>query len=551
MTDTQHRGPRIHPAAHRDAAACRAGTLDRREFLTRATALGVTPVTAYGLIGLGAPAARAADHAGGQHGGALRIQMNLRTMKEPRLFDWSEIANFCRGWLEYLIEYNSDGTLRGMLLEDWEVSDDATEYVLRLRRGVRWNNGDRFLAEDVVHNFELWCDESVAGNSMASRMTPLIDPATGLLREGAVTVVDDHTVRLRLSSPSVAIIADISDYPAAVVHRSFTGGDPVETPLGTGPYLPEVYETGLRAVLVRNEDHDWWGGDAGAYLDRIEFVDLGTDPSSWLAAAEGGEIDLVYQTTGEFIDLFTGIGMAESGTVTAATLAVRFNQAVEPYDDRDVRRAIQMAVDNAVVLELGYDDRGEVGENHHVAPLHPEYADIGPPAHDPEAARALLEEAGLADHAFELISIDDSWQSASCDAVAAQMRDAGISVTRAILPGATFWNDWTDYPFSATEWNMRPLGVQVLTLGYRSGAAWNETGFSNAEFDALLAEANALADVEERRAVMARLQQILRDEGVLIQPYWRSVFRHYRPNVHNAAMHPTFEMHLYKFWVDS
>ncbi len=131
------------------------------------------------------------------------------------------------------------------------------------------------------------------------------------------------------------------------------------------------------------------------------------------------------------------------------------------------------------------------------------------------------------------------------------MRDAGISVTRAILPGATFWNDWTDYPFSATEWNMRPLGVQVLTLGYRSGAAWNETGFSNAEFDALLAEANALADVEERRAVMARLQQILRDEGVLIQPYWRSVFRHYRPNVHNAAMHPTFEMHLYKFWVDS
>ena len=82
---------------------------------------------------------------------------------------------------------------------------------------------------------------------------------------------------------------------------------------------------------------------------------------------------------------------------------------------------------------------------------------------------ALLAEAGQADTEFELISLDDDLVRNTCDAVAAQMRDAGLTSKRTILPGHTFWNNWTGYPFSATEWNMRPLGVQVYALAYRSG----------------------------------------------------------------------------------
>ncbi len=114
--------------------------------------------------------------------------------------------------------------------------------------------------------------------------------------------------------------------------------------------------------------------------------------------------------------------------MTAATLAVRFNQANAPYDIRDVRRALQMAVDNAVVLELGYAGLGTVAENHHVCPIHPDYAELPPIEADPAGARALMETAGHADTEFELISIDDAWQAATCDAVAAQIRDAGIRI---------------------------------------------------------------------------------------------------------------------------
>jgi peptide/nickel transport system substrate-binding protein len=219
---------------------------------------------------------------------------------------------------------------------------------------------------------------------------------------------------------------------------------------------------------------------------------------------------------------------------------------MRPYEDVRVRQALQLACDNAVLLELGYSGLGIPAENHHVCPIHPEYAELPPPVHDPERARQLMEEAGMADFEHELISIDDDYRKNTTDAVAAQLRDAGINVRRTILPGATFWNDWANFPFSSTNWNQRPLGVQVLQTGYRSGEPWNESGYANPEFDAALAEALSLADADRRREVMARLQSMLQEDGVVIQPYWRSVYRHYRENVTGAEMHPGFELKVYK-----
>jgi len=131
------------------------------------------------------------------------------------------------------------------------------------------------------------------------------------------------------------------------------------------------------------------------------------------------------------------------------------------------------------------------------------------------------------------------------------MRDAGFNVERVVIPGSTFWNDWTTYPFSSTNWNHRELGVIILNLAYRSGVAWNESGFANEEFDTLLDQANGIADADARREVMARLQTIMQEEGVTLQPYWRSLFRHYKPGILNAAMHPKFEINVHYLGVEA
>jgi peptide/nickel transport system substrate-binding protein len=118
-----------------------------------------------------------------------------------------------------------------------------------------------------------------------------------------------------------------------------------------------------------------------------------------------------------------------------------------------------------------------------------------------------------------------------------------------VLPPTKYWEVWKKVPFGATSWAHRPLGTMALAQAYRTGASWNETHFASPEFDAALSAAEATLDVKERKAKMQKVETLLRDAALMVQPLWRPVFILASSRVHGYSPHPARQMQLNKVWM--
>ena len=212
------------------------GDSSRRDFLYTATMLGVSAGAAYAMagkiMGQGAVVPKAAAAQG--KGGKMRCAMRLQGMTDPATFSWVPKSNVSRHITEYLVRTGADNITRPYLAESWEASDDLKTWTFKLRKGVKWSNGDDFGADDVVYNFERWTDPATGSSNIGlfAAMVDTID--TGKkddkgnpikekrMTEGAVEKIDDHTVRLNLNSPALAILENLYNYPTAIVNRRFS-----------------------------------------------------------------------------------------------------------------------------------------------------------------------------------------------------------------------------------------------------------------------------------------------------------------------------------------
>ncbi len=571
MTPPSHRQRpnKTHPYVPELCEGLRTGAVGRRDFLAMATRLGLSVAAATALAGRltgGQPVAgaQAGTPEAPRSGGTLRCSMTVQEMADPAVYDWSQKANQARHMVEPLVRINAGNLAEPYLAQSWEAADDLKIWTLHLRRGVKWSNGDDFGADDVVYNFRRWLDPATGSSNLGrfASMTTTVDTgktdANGnpilstSASEGAVEKIDDHTVRLHLNRPDLALPENLAEYPALIVHRRFDeeGGDLAKNPVGTGAFTLERIRVGEECVLVRRSDRPWWGGDV--YLERIHYIDHGDDAAAQIAAFASGQIDTNFRLSIDQIDIVDRLpGLRRLQATTASCGVARMRITEKPFDNKLVRQAFQAAVDRDRLNELVFRGLGVPGEDHHVAPIHPAYAELPTLKRDLERAKALLAEAGYPDGirlSVDCVS-DPKWEQDACKVIAEMCRPAGIELAINVLPGGTYWDRWMSTPLGFTSWAHRPLGLQVLTVAYRSGAPWNETAYSNPEFDAVLAEAEGLLDVAARRTVMAKLQKILQDDAVIVQAPWRPTFVVAHERVRNLFVQPAEEHHYNHVWL--
>ena len=225
----------------------------------------------------------------------------------------------------------------------------------------------------------------------------------------------------------------------------------------------------------------------------------------------------------------------DQGAVTGAA------GADEDVDKAGLGKAMRLSTDAEKCLQIAHKGVGQAAEHHHVCTVHPDYKKIDGLGFNPDEAKKVLAEAGFPDGIDVEINCkpDPSWEQAAVEAMTEQWKTAGIRAKINVLPSAKFWEVWDKVPFGFTEWTHRPLGFMVLALAYRTGVPWNESAYSNKQFDELLAKAEGTLDVNARREILGELEKIMQEDGPIAQPLWRSVYAAYDKRVKGFQVHPT------------
>lgn len=338
-----------------------------------------------------------------------------------------------------LVDINvaEDGTTSVIpaLAESWDISTDGLQYTFHLRQGVKFHNGNDFTAEDVAYTFHRLL--TVEGG-VNSEFIDQVKGANELLEGTADTlegleVVDDYTVKITLKEPYAAFLACISSPGVSIYDSEATeaagdqfGLDPAVT-VGTGPFIFTSWTLNDQIVMTKNDNY-WKGATA---LPGV-VVKIIPDTETQTMMFENGELDIIdLDFVTDAIDRFVATypdQIVEGNRVGITYLTM--NQNIEPLNNVQVRKAVQMAIDKQTILDALYGGRGQVEYGifpHGLIGFNPEQEVI---PYDPEAAKALLAEAGYADGFTMELSADSSASDTvtmALEIIKEQLAEVGIN----------------------------------------------------------------------------------------------------------------------------
>ena len=485
-----------------------AGKIDRREFIGRAIALGVTAGAASVI------ASDAVRAAGPKKGGHLRTGISHGSTTDS--MDSATFENGFTGAISgasfnQLGQVKADGQVHPDIAESWEASPDAKTWTFNLRKGVTFHNGKSVEAEDVLASFR-----HHIGKDSKSAAKSLLDQVVSLKADGK------HAVVFELKGGNADFPFVASDYHIAIKPSKDGKIDPVGT-AGTGSYVLESFEPGVRATFTRNPNyHD----SSVGHFDSFEMITI-ADVAARTNALSTGEVDMMDRVDLKTVNLLKRNRNIKVETTTGYahyTMPMRTDMA--PFDNVDVRLALKLAMDREAILKTVLRGYGNVGNDHPISPANQFHASELPQrAYDPDKAKFHLKKAGYSNLTVPLSAADAAFAGAVDAAVIykEQAAKAGITVEVIREPNDGYWsNVWLKKPWCFCYWGGRPTEDWMFTTAYAADAKWNDTYWKNARFNELLIAGRAELDQKKRRAIYVEMQSILRDDGGAMVPLFNN-----------------------------
>jgi len=397
---------------------------------------------------------------------------------------------------EGLVTLDEEGEVQPLLATAWDVSEDGLTYTFRLRDGVRFHNGTPF--DSSIVKFSL--DRARAEDS-TNAQKQFFEPIA------SIDTPDPLTAVVHLKQPTGLFVYHLAWGDAVMVDPATVDANRTE-PVGTGPFKFKSWQRGIRVELVRNDDY-WDAGVPRLAAVTFRFID---DAQAQASALRAGDVDGVYRFTApELFDAFQKDDRFNAvAGLSPAKIVAGMNNARAPFDQPKVRQAMMSAIDRQAVIDAAYSGHG-VPIGSHYAPTDPGYVDLTDVwPYDPDKARALLQEAGHADGFKASMKCPQmSYVMRTCEMVQAFLAEVGIQlkIETSEFPAKWIEDVFIGHNFEVTAVNhAEPMDIDIYS---RPNYYFQ---YKNPQFNALIAQAGATVDEDERNALYAKAQEILAEQ---------------------------------------
>ena len=400
---------------------------------------------------------------------------------------------------EGLMKPTPEGDLTPAIASDYQVSEDRLTYTFPLRDGVKFHNGDTVTAEDVVYSIQRCAAATETGSVPVEAFSNITD----------IQAPDASTVVITLAQPDNEFLSYMT---TAVLPADYDQQD--TDPVGTGPF--KFVSRAAQDSVVLEKFDEYWG--TPAQLDQVTFKII-ENADSLLMSLQSGAIDLcAHLTSTQVAQLGEDFDVAE-GTMNLVQ-ALYLNNAVEPFDNELVRQALCYAIDKQAIIDLAFDGYGSpIGSS--MYPAFGKYFDESLTdyyPHDTEKAKELLAQAGYPDGFSMTITVPSNYKPHMDTAQVLVQQLAEVGITAEIQ--AVEWESWVSDAYTNRQFQSTVVGVDASNMTARAllerftSTADNDfINYSNADYDALFAQAQATADDAEQTALYKEMEKNLTEHA--------------------------------------